>query len=1049
MVMTFAEVAEVPGKGECCVVLVPRGETVFSEGLAAAVRVRKGSRTVRLPEGRPPSAIRTDLLTILRSPPANLLVDAGALGARQGADLLLALADTLRKRKVRSWWLLPQSLLDHRAAADVKRRAEVFAVVRDSAIQFVAAQNIVDPEFFLPKLLVTDPAAIPPVPPSPLESIVAELPAAVAVFDADGKPLLANTSSVREFGMDVSTLEQRSLFALVAKDSARHLLRCLSSLNTTGSAEGTLTLIDRQRRRRSVELKATRLQDGRTVCLVRESDQASVMHELTTEVELLTSLLEEGPAVQAVFRGAKLVRAGGSFRDLVDWLGVAGEFDMNSLLGKRGVELRRMLADQGSASAEICLRNREGEERRFEFSASMVRRGKQTLTHVSLHDITDREKAARRLEESEGLARELASATAAGLIVLRDGRCHSANRAALEMLGFGTTADLADREFTELCGTRYREQVREGLVGDAGDRTFEIRMVQKDGGSLAVDLRIRPVSGGHACILHDVTPMRKLKTDLRRAHQQREIFEPFMRSLAGLLDPVRIAETSLENLQRELGFEGGVVLLFRDGRGTVAASRGISEKVSAMLASQSPDEGVPAYMAKTLEPLVTAVTSYPAFLPLRALWEGEGYATVAYVPLTTGGTLFGLQILLGTRQEVGEDWPWLFGSIGVLLGESLGVSFAFADLRAQEQTYRSIVCGLPDVAYRCGANGSVDVLSPRMETLFGHKTAEFQHDPEFWRSLVHPDDRAMYSRRISGQHEGTEGVELYYRMLPRGKAVYRWVRDQVRFDRAPDGTVEAIVGILTIVAGPPAQAGTGVGDTAPAGQPQGGAPARQHQEDEFASIVSHDLKESLITIEAYSRIVREEAKLQPEMAEHLDRVVAASGRLKNLIDDLATLSRVGRDIGAHQTFPLHKVFEELEAEFEPILRLRNARLVIPAEAPVVAYDRTQLTMVLRNLISNGLKFNRDPEPAVEITVQEREGEVTVAVHDNGIGIAAEDRERVFVIFKRLNPSSEFPGTGAGLAIVQRIVERHGGRIWVESGAGSTFSFTIPSRRSVS
>ncbi len=1048
MVMTFAELAEIPGKGECCVVLVPREETDFHEGLAAAVRARKGSQTVRVPEGQSPAAIRTELLKLLRTSPANLLVDAGALGARQGADLLLAVADTLRKRKVRSWWLLPQSLLDHRAAADVKQRAEAFAVVRDAVIHFIAARNTVDPDFFLPKVLVTDPAAIPPVPPSPLERIVADLPAAVAVFDPEGKPLLANNASVREFGLDVPTLSGRSLVALVAKDSVRHLLRCLSSLKTTGSAAGKLTLIDRQRRRRSVDLRASRLEDGRTVCLVRESDQEVVLEELTNEAETLKSLLEEGPAVQAVFRGLKLVRASRMFRELVDWLGLPGEFDMNALLGKRGVELRKVLAEAGTASADIGLVNREGEERRFEFSASMDRPGRQALTHVALHDVTAREKAARKLEESEGLARELAAATAAGLIVLREGRCHSANRAALEMLGYGTTADLADREFVELCGTRYRDQIREGLAGEAGDRTFEIRMLRKDGGSVAVDLRIRRVSGGHACILHDVTPVRKLKTDLRRAHQQQEIIEPFMRSLAGSLDPARIAETSLEKLQRELGFEGGAVLLFRNGSSTVAASHGLSEKASAVLASQSPGEGVPAYMAKTLEPVVTAITSYPAHLPLRALWEGEGYGTVAYVPLASGGALLGVLFMLGTQQEVAEDWPWLFGSIGVLLGETLGVAFTFAELREQELTYRSIVGGMPDVAYRCRANGAVEVLSPRMETLFGHKTAEFQHDPEFWRTLVHPDDRAVYSRRIAEQHGANEMVELYYRMLPRGKAVYRWVRDVVRFDRAPGGTVEAIVGILTIVAGPPAEADA-ARTTPAAAQLQSGVPAAQLQEDEFASIVSHDLKESLITIEAYSKIVREEAALQPEMAEHLDRVVAASGRLKNLIDDLATLSRVGRDVGAHHTFPLHKVFEELVAEFEPTLRLRNARLIVPAEAPVVAYDRTQLTMVLRNLVSNGLKFNRNPEPAVEITAQEQHGEVTVAVRDNGIGIGPEDRERVFVIFKRLNPSSEFPGTGAGLAIVKRIVERHGGRIWVESAAGSTFSFTIPSGRGAS
>jgi len=1035
MVMTFSELAGLPAKGECCVVLVPPGDTAVHAGLDVELRPRRGFHGFQVPAGRKTAELRKEFLRVLRDGVSAMLVDVTLLPPPKGSELFLAVAKDLHKRKVRSWWLLPDALAEHRSAIAVRERSAAFAVMHAGGqIQFLHAPGIFRPGFFLPRPLVADPAAAATAPRSPHETMLTGLPAALAVFDPQGIPIFTNERAVQEFGLDTDLLRQRPLFSLVAKDSTGRFMRFLSMLRATGSAEMSLTVLDRQRRRRDTEVRARRTADGNIVCLVRESDRREALQQLEDAAGLLESVLEHGSAVQAMFRGTKLLRAGKRFTELVDWLGPSGEFDMNTLLGKRGVELRKTLADTGSLSTDLALVNREGEERRFEFSARLAGSGRQAITHVTLHDVTARERTLRKLEESEGLARELAAATAAGLVVVREGKCSWANRAALELLGFGTVQEIAEREFTEVCGARYREQVKQALQSESAE--LEIRMLHKNGGNVAVDLLVRPISGGRACILHDVTPVRKLKTELRRAYQQHEIVEPFMRALAGSLDPAQIAATAADSLRRDLKLDAGALLLFRGGTATVASSFGLSERAAEIMAAQTPGEGVPAYMAKTLEPVVSTIASYPAFLPLKSQWEAEGYGVVAYVPLAGNGTLHGLLVLLGTQAEADEDWPWLLGTIGVFLGEALASAFAFQELRAQEELYRGVFSSLPDVTYRCRPHGAVEILSPRMESLFGHKTADFARDPEFWRTVVHPDDRTTYSRRITDQAAGVEAVELFYRMLPRGKAVYRWVRDNVRYERGPDGAVSAVVGLLTVVAGPPGAAA--------ATPPQ---EAGYRQQDEFASIVSHDLKESLITIEAYSRIVRDEAKLEPELAEHLDRVVAASGRLKNLIDDLATLSLVGRDPGSHQTFPLQKVFAELAEEFEPTVRLRNASLSVPPEAPQVTYDRTQLMMVLRNLVSNGLKFNRSPEPRVEISVRETPEGVTVAVRDNGIGIAPEDFERIFVIFKRLHPSSEFPGTGAGLAIVKRIVERHGGRITVESEGGSTFTFTIPTRRS--
>jgi len=118
---------------------------------------------------------------------------------------------------------------------------------------------------------------------------------------------------------------------------------------------------------------------------------------------------------------------------------------------------------------------------------------------------------------------------------------------------------------------------------------------------------------------------------------------------------------------------------------------------------------------------------------------------------------------------------------------------------------------------------------------------------------------------------------------------------------------------------------------------------------------------------------------------------------------------------------------------------------VPPDLPAVRYNRIQLGMVFRNLIANAIKFNRSQEPRVDIQVERGEGLHTVSVRDNGVGIERQHYDKIFVIFQRLQRSEDFRGTGAGLTIVKKIVENHGGKIWVDSvvGAGTTFYFTIP------
>jgi PAS domain S-box-containing protein len=222
--------------------------------------------------------------------------------------------------------------------------------------------------------------------------------------------------------------------------------------------------------------------------------------------------------------------------------------------------------------------------------------------------------------------------------------------------------------------------------------------------------------------------------------------------------------------------------------------------------------------------------------------------------------------------------------------------------------------------------------------------------------------------------------------------------------------------------------------------------------DEFTSVVSHDLKEPLRTLQAYSTALAEDhaGQLGPEGAEYLGHLVEASRRLGSLIDDLLTLSLAGRVLRVPQAFDLTRLVRTVCQDLADLIGRRGALVRVAGPLPAVIGDEPRVAQLLANLIGNGLKYNTSPRP--EVLIGEAAGPpqptshtVTLYVRDNGIGIDPRFHDQVFGVFRRLHPGGEYEGTGAGLAICKKIAEAHGGHIWVESvpGQGSTFFFTLP------
>ncbi len=213
----------------------------------------------------------------------------------------------------------------------------------------------------------------------------------------------------------------------------------------------------------------------------------------------------------------------------------------------------------------------------------------------------------------------------------------------------------------------------------------------------------------------------------------------------------------------------------------------------------------------------------------------------------------------------------------------------------------------------------------------------------------------------------------------------------------------------------------------------------------FTFTVSHDLKEPLRNISSLATYLKRdyEDKLDEMGVEFLGMLVTSVGTMSQLVDDLLTLSRVGRKNLDFSFVDLNTLIDDVRTDIEKLVTERNADIVYK-DLPKAMVQKTWMKQVFQNLITNAIKFNKTERPTIEITCEDHDFYLEFRVKDNGIGIPPEYHDRIFKLFEQLHPREEYGGTGAGLAIVKKIINEHKGDIWIESevGVGTTFIFTI-------
>gem|GEM_PF-1148910 len=366
------------------------------------------------------------------------------------------------------------------------------------------------------------------------------------------------------------------------------------------------------------------------------------------------------------------------------------------------------------------------------------------------------------------------------------------------------------------------------------------------------------------------------------------------------------------------------------------------------------------------------------------------------------------------------------------------VKMAEEELKRTQMRLATLLSNLPDVVLYETGNGK-EFITENVIELLGYPANKFIDDRRFFHKIMHPGDSKIVDVKVKKWHKsGNQGILNTEFRIRREDGMYIWLEDHMITIKNETGT-EHMAGVLINV-NEHKKAEEKLKQLAEK------LSVSNHDLEQFAYVASHDLQEPLRMVASYIQLLQRRYKgnLGPEADEFINYAVDGVVRMKTLINDLLVFSRVNTQELKLEPTDTNEILETVKVNLRTAIE--ESGTVINAEKlPVINANKLQLTQLFQNLVSNAIKFRGEKTPVIDISAKHESDEWLFSVSDNGIGIEKEFADRIFIIFQRLHNYTEYPGTGIGLAICKKIVEKLGGHIWVESdtGKGSTFNFTIP------
>ncbi len=353
-----------------------------------------------------------------------------------------------------------------------------------------------------------------------------------------------------------------------------------------------------------------------------------------------------------------------------------------------------------------------------------------------------------------------------------------------------------------------------------------------------------------------------------------------------------------------------------------------------------------------------------------------------------------------------------------------------------ELKYRSIIDNSADGIYQSTPDGKFVMVNPSMAGIFGYASpAEMIYQVQNIGIQIYADpaDRQNMSEMITRQGH----IENYEMQVLKKDGSRIWVSANIRILRNDDGTVQFYEGILEDIS------------------------ERKRAEEEilqlnksleqFANITAHDLQEPIRMVSGFLGLLEKKyaAALDEQGKGYIFRAKDGADRMSILIRDLLEFSRSGNKAAKREPVNLESVIDLVQKDMSIVMQDTSAGLYVPEKMPVVEGTHSALYRLFLNLVSNGIKFRKkDTSPQVSILLNEQTDCWEFTVQDNGIGVPEKDQPKLFQAFQRLHRKEDYPGTGLGLVTCKKIVETHGGKIWMTSefGKGTAFHFTLPKMR---
>lgn len=367
-------------------------------------------------------------------------------------------------------------------------------------------------------------------------------------------------------------------------------------------------------------------------------------------------------------------------------------------------------------------------------------------------------------------------------------------------------------------------------------------------------------------------------------------------------------------------------------------------------------------------------------------------------------------------------------------------------LSMSEARFRTLTSSIPQLVWTCTPDGSCDYLSDQWMAYTG--TTLEANLGYGWLMVVHPDDVPHVQQRWQESVETGTLFSVEYRLCG-ADGEYRWHLAKAHPQTGAAGYITKWFGTSTNIAEQKESALLLEQINQELDRRTAALAAANKELESFSYSISHDLRAPLRTMTGFAQALLEDFgdKVDPEAARYLKIIDKGAKQLGRLIDDLLAFSRLSRQGIETSRVPLPDLLDEIRQDFAADTENRNIEWVV-GDLPTCRADRTTLKLVLANLVGNALKYSRPRDPArIEIGAEpakDQPGYVTVYIKDNGVGFDMRYADKLFAVFQRLHRPEEFEGTGIGLAIVQRIIHRHGGQVSGEGrvGEGATFRFTI-------